>query len=175
MQAHFGGKTVFHQPKALLFDPPKQSCLTFGLLWFSHPGSGPVWAPGGSVKVRTSLKSCVSSRIRFVMFFAIFSLRYGAQYLAVLTLICYITPYMMLFGVAVQMPPFGHCSARVRTDLGSVFCRNSSDFITIKEADFVGTWYVVECINSGCHLLCIVLVCKGIVKISALFTMSAEN
>ena len=72
------------------------------------------------------------------MFIAIFSLRYGAQYLAVLTLVCYITPYMLLFGVAVQMQPFGHCSARVRTDLCSVFCRNSSDFLTIKEADFVG-------------------------------------
>ena len=72
------------------------------------------------------------------MFIAIFSLRYGAKYLAVLTLVCYITPYMMLFGVAVQMPAFGHCSACVRTDLCSVFCRSRSDFLTIEEADFVG-------------------------------------
>ena len=72
------------------------------------------------------------------MFIAIVSLRYSAQYLAVLTLVCYITPYIMLFGVAVQMLPFGHCRARVRIDLCSVFCRKSSDFLTIKEAHFVG-------------------------------------
>ena len=106
LQAHFGGKTVLHPPKAVLFDPPKPSCLTFGLVWFSHPGSGPVWAWGGSVKVRTSLKSCVCCRMRFVIFIAIFSLRYRAQYLAVLTHVCYINPYIMLFSVAVQMPPF---------------------------------------------------------------------
>ena len=62
------------------------------------------------------------------MFIAIFSLRYGAEYLAVLTLVCYINPYIMLFGVAVQMPPSGHCKACLRTDLCSVFCRKSSDF-----------------------------------------------
>ena len=34
LQAHFGGKTVLHPPEAVLFDPTKPSCLTFGLLWF---------------------------------------------------------------------------------------------------------------------------------------------
>ena len=94
--------------------------------------------PGYGVKVRTRLKSCLCSRIRFVMFIAIFLLRYGAQYLAVLTLLYYMNPYIMLFGVAVQMPPSGNCGACVHTDLCSVFCRKGSDFLTIKEADFVG-------------------------------------
>ena len=40
------------------------------------------------------------------MFIAFFSLRYRAQYLAVLTDVCYINPYNMLFGVAVHMPSF---------------------------------------------------------------------
>ena len=40
------------------------------------------------------------------MFIAIVSFRYRAQYLAVLTHVCYINPYIMLFSVAVQMPPF---------------------------------------------------------------------
>ena len=37
-------------PKAVLFDPPKPSCLTFGSFWFSHSGAGPVWAWGGVCK-----------------------------------------------------------------------------------------------------------------------------
>ena len=45
---------------------------------------------------RTSLKACVFPRIRFVMFTAILSLRYRAQYLAVLTHVCDINPYIIL-------------------------------------------------------------------------------
>ena len=56
---------------------------------------------GGSVKEssgqdRTSLKACVFHRIRFGMFIAILSLRYCAQYLDVLTHVCYINPYIIL-------------------------------------------------------------------------------
>ena len=49
LQAHFRGKTVLHPPRAVLFDRSEPSCPTFGLLWFSHPGSGRVWAFGGGV------------------------------------------------------------------------------------------------------------------------------
>ena len=51
---------------------------------------------GSSGQDRTSLKACVFPRIRFVMFTAILSLRYRAQYLAVLTHVCYINPYIIL-------------------------------------------------------------------------------
>ena len=59
--------------------------------WSMRPRRGTV-----AVKVRTSLKACVSRRNQFVMFIAILSLRYGAQYLAVLTHVCYINPYIIL-------------------------------------------------------------------------------
>ena len=51
---------------------------------------------GSSGQDRTSLKACVFPRIRFVMFTAILSLRYCAQYLAVLTHVCYRNPYIIL-------------------------------------------------------------------------------
>ena len=56
--------------------------------------------------MRTSLKSCGCCRMRYVICIAICSLRYRAQYLAVLTHVCYINPYIMLFSIAVQMPLF---------------------------------------------------------------------
>ena len=55
-----------------------------------------VGVKGSSGQDRTSLKACVFPRMRFVMFTAILSLRYCAQYLAVLTHVCYINPYIIL-------------------------------------------------------------------------------
>ena len=51
---------------------------------------------GSSGQDRTSLKACVFRRIRFIMVVAILSFRYRAQYLAVLTHVCYINPYIIL-------------------------------------------------------------------------------
>ena len=99
------------QPFGCLRFTPSQLCLSFSqpygktlrtlLFWGLSHTSGYVWAWGGSVKGssgqdRTSLKACVFPRIRFVMFTAILSLRYRAQYLAVLTHVCYINPYIIL-------------------------------------------------------------------------------
>ena len=131
------------QPFGCLRFTPSQLCLSFSqpygktlrtlLFWGLSHTSGYVWAWGGSVKGssgqdRTSLKACVFRRIRCIMVVAILSFRYRAQYLAVLTHVCYINPYILSCRVAVQMPLFGHCMARVRTDLCIVFFLKSTDF-----------------------------------------------
>ena len=80
------------------------------------------------MKARTSPKCCIFYWMRFVMFFAIFVLRYRVWEVAVLTLVCDITPYILLVCDAEQMPPFGHYKSRVRTELCIIVLRKSTDF-----------------------------------------------
>ena len=71
------------------------------------------------------------------MFIAMFALRYHAQYLAVLTDVCYINPYIMLFCVAVQMPPFWALQSMRAHGLCTELAFIKRCFI-IKTSDFVG-------------------------------------
>ena len=70
------------------------------------PYIGPNNAPLG-VKCQGRVVTCFSlyDWVHYVYCF-FFPLRYSAQYLGVLTLVCYIAPYIFFVSVEVQMPPF---------------------------------------------------------------------
>ena len=75
--------------------------------------------------------------LQFVIIIAFFSLLYGVQYLVVLTLVCHITPYIVLVALRRRCRFYGHCIVCARTDLCTELAFIKLSFIK-KGSDFVG-------------------------------------